>query len=404
MKSLRSFITARSAQIWAMVFTCAAAIGFAGASACSTTPAAAKCDEAKCAAENKCIANEKGETACRLTCDNDTIYGTKPCPTDYFCKTAGTQNYCEKGPKTATWGKICNPIDDVATQCGPGFDCYTRFNADAQGICTKRDCKADTDCLAPSMYCATLNKPSLDGGARPVGETASVCLPRTQCSPCNSDADCPLDQNTPQSCVSDGTAKYCMRQCDNDDTCVQSASCQDKGGSKVCFPSSGSCKGDGTLCAGCVADKDCASGWCVQDPSNYSDERYCAGAADIAPCVYDECTLVRRGNSLLSDGSKDCESGWCLQADSFGAANDAGVASAPGVCAAAPTKEYMRDAGAPVNDAGVPVVASCRGANVPKGSYPFCVRGAGSKSYCVGWQQLPGGGQFWGCYSRARKE
>jgi hypothetical protein len=385
MKSLRSSLPSRRAQIWALVLSGTAAMGFAGASACSTP--AAKCDDSKCAPENKCIADQ-GVTACRLTCDSDTVFGSKPCPADYVCKTGGTQNYCVKGDKVgASWGKTCTP---TANDCGAGFDCYTRFEGDAQGICTKRDCKADTDCLAPVMYCATLNKPSADAGPRPKGETISVCLPRTHCAPCNTDSDCPADQNTPQSCVSDGTAKYCMRQCDADDTCAQSATCQDKGGTKVCFPTSGKCKGDGLLCAPCTVDKDCASGLCTSDPSNYSDEKYCAGEADIAPCVYDECHVKNNGS--------DCESGWCLQNDNAG----------NGVCAAAPTKDRAADAGVRLDDAGAPlppVVASCRGAKVPKGAYPFCIGGAmGSKSYCVSWEQLPGGGQFWGCYSRARKE
>jgi hypothetical protein len=370
------------------LWTGAAAITLGGAilgtGACSTSPAAAKCDDTKCQTDNKCIA-EGAETKCRLTCDNDSTYGTKPCPTGYYCK-QGAQNYCAAdvdGTKRESWGKLCNPTEGDEA-CGAGFSCYARFTGDGQAFCTKRDCKADTDCLSPVFQCATLNKPAPDPKTpRDPGATVNICLPRSNCAPCKVDTDCPKDGTSPQACVSDGAGNYCMRTCESDTGCLTASSCQDKGGQKVCFPISGSCKGDGQLCAPCTIDNDCASKLCVRDPNNLTEERFCAGVAETAKCVYLPC--------LMANGGADCESGKCIQ-----------TSATEGVCAAAPTKDRAADAGV-TPDGSVLPLESCRGTNVPKDAYRFCTEGTAS-AYCISLKELPDqGGLYRACYSRVPK-
>jgi hypothetical protein len=277
--------------------------------------------------------------------------------------------------------------DDV---CGPvpGFKCYGRAPNDAQAFCTKADCKTDADCDFPGYYCATVDKaPNVRERARSFGETVKWCLPRTQCAPCKSDAEC-SDADGPQACIKDNTgASYCMKTCSANGECKRDHACSDKDGQRVCFPIGGACRGDGTICARCSNDDECASKFCLSD--TYTDERSCAAEADTARCEYQRCRVMG-GNPVNSD----CESNKCIP-----------ESASSGICAAAATKE-PRDAGAPDADvdgggadAGVYVAGSCRGTNVPDKAYRLCLELKG-KPYCTGRKDLPGGGSYPGCYSR----
>lgn len=346
-----------SPKAWILAGVVALGVGVVGASACST-PAAATCEDSKCFPGNKCIA-ESGETKCRPTCDSDTVYGSQPCPAGYFCKTGGTQSYCSKGESpNGTVGRPCDSTVPAAESgCGTGLTCYARYKGDGEAFCTKTGCSGDSDCALPYQFCATLDKPAEDAGApRPRGETVKVCLPRTNCAPCMTDADCPADRNTPQACVSDGTAKYCMRTCEGDQSCPSASACQDKEGKNVCFPIGGKCKGTGKFCEPCMFDGDCESKVCFRDGNNYTDEAYCLGTA-------------------------------------------------AGRCPEPPSKDAGTDPDAEVPDAG-PAVDPCAGFTLPPGAQMFCSKGKES-DYCISAKPLnaksPDNGLIGACYTRNTK-
>jgi hypothetical protein len=236
-----------------------------------------------------------------------------------------------------------------------GFACYATGTTDANSFCTQFGCSSDSEC-PPTWWCATQNYgPNATSDKLTYGRTRTVCLPRTaagdptfpnlSCSPCKKDFDC-FSGGTPVSCVPgrDGTsfcAKHCSAnsncpidavcsppwkvcavtgdagQCTGDDGCPQangtfqhcvggtctpecasSADCSGGAdcvnGASVCMPRAGVCVGDGTFCAPCRSDDDCAPkpgslgasvarGYCfIRNQDGL--ERFCSGAANSADC------------------------------------------------------------------------------------------------------------------------
>jgi hypothetical protein len=123
--------------------------------------------------------------------------------------------------------------------------------------------------------------------------TTTVCLPRTYCSPCESNVDCaPLPSGAAQFCVADATggAKYCTSACTRAANCALDAQCvsNDEVGSPVCAPTAGTCKGDGSFCSPCRSDDDCTDGLCLSAP--FSPEKFCSVTSKIA-CVVENDAL-----------------------------------------------------------------------------------------------------------------
>ncbi|MFO0666239.1 MAG: hypothetical protein U0174_19955 [Polyangiaceae bacterium] len=240
---------------------------------------AAGCDSSKCAKDNQCIADAKGEVKCRLTCSEH--LGAKGCGSSQYCNLSAKTPYCadidgkKVTPKPGQWGGRCTPTDgedNAACDGSQGFKCFAESPTDVNSaLCTTFGCKADSECPG-QFYCATVNTaPSAVAADRTYGETRTVCLPRTQCSPCVADADCKSGR-----CVADGNGvKSCMATCDRDSSCPKDAACI--GGVadvNVCYPYATVCKGDGSLCSPCRSDKDCTNGVCYDALPN-STERYC---------------------------------------------------------------------------------------------------------------------------------
>jgi hypothetical protein len=309
---------------------------------CSSSPAAAACDSSKCAAGNACIDDGSGAGAtCHKTCTTQA-----GCPAGYACHQAVSQgtlaSWC-----VADWHVTCRPQDgeqdNPACDTAKGFGCYGTSPTDASSFCTRFQCATDADCLA-GWWCATVNEaPNVTTATATLGQVRSVCLPRTYCSPCASDADCnPTPDGTPQQCVGDAQGNpFCATVCEKnvdcpfDATCLVQATicapaqgqacrvdadCPPAGGvyqhcdgghctpecagdgdcasgsgdaaaaaaaqhcvtRGLCAPRAGTCKGDGGFCSPCRSDADCTTGYCVY--AGNSTERFCSAKATGGTC------------------------------------------------------------------------------------------------------------------------
>jgi len=299
----------------ALGFLALVASAFAGCSAknnATDNPANALCDSSKCAPGNFCISDGK-ETKCRLVCklNPDGTGGNLTCPLNYHCVDGENPYYAQdktqyqKG-SSGLWGASCNPTqgfdNNPACDSNQNFWCYAVAPTDGAAFCTQFDCTDDTDCKG-NYYCAKINSaPNATQTARTVGQTRTACLPRTYCSPCATDIDCPFDQGRRQHCITDNAGgKLCAPECSADSQCNTEALCthSDDANTNVCFPRAGACVGDGSICSPCRSDADCTSGGaCVF--SSYNTEHFCAIPSGV-PCHLDATShLVAQCPSLTN--------------------------------------------------------------------------------------------------------
>ena len=161
------------------------------------------------------------------------------------------------------------------------------FNADIGMSCAITGaCPVDMKCLgvstdSPTAYCSetcSSDKSCPPSFACKASGNDNYCQPRQFCGTCKSDEQCGAGNR----CVTMGDAKFCSKSCNVGKTeCPRFAACQDvaEGGS-ACVHSAGTCAGDGTLCATCAAEDNCAGGaggMCLT--FNSTHEQFCS-----APC------------------------------------------------------------------------------------------------------------------------
>jgi hypothetical protein len=150
-------------------------------------------------------------------------------------------------------------------------------------------------------------------------------LPRSYCSACTVDLDCPPTQEGfQQHCVSDQSGfTFCSAECKTDVNCVHGifegdgsgdqrclSGVQDSTGNvvSVCYPRSGVCVGNHGLCSGCFSDDDCVAsaprqpsdGYCVE--AQYSHELFCT-APSAAPCTIG-CTIDAGASTCPTNDEK----------------------------------------------------------------------------------------------------
>jgi hypothetical protein len=228
---------------------------------------------------------------------DDGTGGQTTCPLNYHCVNA-PKPYCAadavkyQNQGKGLWGTPCVATkgfdNNPACDTDQTFWCYGTAPTDGAAFCTQFQCSSDAECRG-GWWCATINvAPNVLRASRTVGETQTACLPRTYCSPCASDIDCPLDKGRRQHCVADSAgAMFCTPECNADTECNQEAKCveNDDANAHVCVPNAGACVGDGSMCSPCRSDADCATGGaCVS--SSYSTERFCTVPSGV------QCTLV----------------------------------------------------------------------------------------------------------------
>ena len=256
-------------------------------------PPDGECDPAKCAPGNECLSDGKA-TKCRLVCEpsvDHTTGGQAACPTSYTCVGGNPKAFCVPDKVTyaksdkGQWGAACpapggfdrNPACDSEQN----FWCYGTSPFDGAAFCTQFDCADDSDCRG-GWWCATKNTaPNVLTKDRSTGTTRRVCLPRTYCSTCATDVDCPPLKGIRQACVPDSLGgMFCSPECTVDSNCNNEARCAMAGGARVCVPLAGACKTDGALCAPCLSDADCPDGTCATSP--YSTEHFCTVKSKVA--------------------------------------------------------------------------------------------------------------------------
>lgn len=250
------------------------------------------CDDSKCGTGNSCIPFE-GKTECRRTCTSN-VPGQGACPYGYTCSTEGANTFCVKETVTLTrapgqWGAACNPSGGLEANpdcnSAQGFVCHGSSPNDAESYCTREGCTEDRECGA-GFYCGSANlEPNVTTTNRSVGpeNTIRTCLKRTYCAPCKADVDCLPDNGRKQHCVADDDGNgVCSPECDSSKGCNNEAQCIDLTDFKVCFPRSGRCAGDGSLCSACRSDADCKDGACVK--GQYTTEQFCTVKSTVEPC------------------------------------------------------------------------------------------------------------------------
>ena len=243
-----------------IVALAAALVGLSASYGCSSKNNA---DCGPCIAGNECISDGK-TTECRLTCPLDPQTGAGGqtiCPLNFHC-VDGPKPYCAKDALQVAqngkglWGASCSPKDgfdtNPACDTDQNFWCYGASPTDGAAFCTQFDCADDSGCKG-GWFCATVNAaPNVLQAARSVGQTRTVCMPRTYCAPCKTDIDCGLNAGIRQHCVPDsGGTNYCAPECAQDTQGNQEAKCaqSDPAGAKVCTPNAGVCIGDGGFCS-----------------------------------------------------------------------------------------------------------------------------------------------------------
>lgn len=250
------------------------------------------------------------------TRDAECIVGTEcvesrcsiPCTSHFDCRGFGTcaplgaGTYCTKSdpePEGRYYSACPGGPSDCATEAG--FFCLGAGEGDLDAFCTS-DCSSDDDCPT-GFRCGTVGAvPCQDAcgergaptspGCVPrseigegrryhcggLGLLRSVCLPRTFCAPCESDADCLAVPG--QVCARDESGeKICTVACDpRADSCPWGTAAQcgvwdEERGIATCSHRFGSCRGTGKTCEPCIGSEDCPRGFCAV--SSFSGERYC---------------------------------------------------------------------------------------------------------------------------------
>jgi hypothetical protein len=222
-------------------------------------------------------------------------YGT-PCPLgsecdakdDFVCmgngRTGGVVRSPDAGTPTGDVDGYCTKLySNADSDCPTGFSCDSEQTSrlpctDTCGITGK----AGGDCVDASdigdgkrFQCATLTLLS------------NVCVHRSFCSECATDADCLGEPG--QVCAKDSSGqKICTVQCDpagNSCPWGSATSCQVTDtdlGYPTCSHRFGACKGTGKSCEPCVDQKDCPTGFCNEEP--FTGEQYCVDLAANCTC------------------------------------------------------------------------------------------------------------------------
>jgi hypothetical protein len=120
-----------------------------------------------------------------------------------------------------------------------------------------------------------------------LGLVRSVCVKRSFCSTCETDADCLAVPG--QICARDESGeKICTVPCiPSAESCPwgNAARCDvfdDELGIATCSHRFGSCRGEGKGCEPCVNEADCPNGFCAR--SSFTQEQYCIDLTTSCDC------------------------------------------------------------------------------------------------------------------------
>ena len=235
------------------------------------------------------------------------------CRTDDFPRAAG-----QYGSQCLTGTSSC----DTAA----GFRCIGAGDGDVDSYCTKAGCDADGDCPSGlfcsrnrigsrrpcEAACGLTADPTADdcvpvsdiGEGKPFrcgesgGLVLTLCLERSFCAPCESDADCRGQANQVCARGPDGV-KTCTVLCAlGQGSCpwgeaTECAVFDEELGVPTCGHRFGACRGTGQSCEPCTHDGDCPTGFCAK--SDFSGELFCYDQEATCQCATDEEICVGGG-------------------------------------------------------------------------------------------------------------
>lgn len=307
---------------------CALGSGGTSSSSSSSGGPAGPCETSKCFPGNECLPLD-GVTECRKTCSSNDDPATS-CPFNYNCVSTDPANgvppFCvattaltNDGNKlerkdSGQWGFPCQANQgskNPACDSDQGFYCYGTSPTDGNAYCTRYDCESDLECGA-GFACVDINKTPNVGTAKKktIGETQKVCLLRSYCSPCSTDIDCTTVAGRKQHCIVDaGGRGFCTPECTSNQNCNTEAKCvtvqlEDATQSKVCYPRSKVCVGDGKLCSSCLVDTDCGEdGICTH--GQYTTEKFCIKKAPGGDCTKCEKELTSPARKIGCSSKDD---------------------------------------------------------------------------------------------------
>ncbi len=187
----------------------------------------------------------------------------------------------------ATTGPTLNPDIGISCAitgaCPEGLSCIGGATKDSPQVYCSAECSKDAEC--PETFACTKQGVNKDGSDK------NLCTRRGFCAQCATDAQCGAGGR----CVGMGSGKFCSRSCNlGKFECQRFAECKEVAeGGAACVHSSGSCLGDGSLCAACSAADNCATkdggagGMCLT--YNHTKEQFCSapcGTGDSCPSGY----------------------------------------------------------------------------------------------------------------------
>lgn len=229
------------------------------------------------------------------------------------------------GTSCVTSTEACDSTND--------FMCLTRGEGDTESYCTFRGCDSDVECPS-GLFCShnsvgsrppcvtacgiagqpqTANCiPETDiGPGRPYrcsangGVELTVCLKRSFCTSCETDADCRGEANQVCARGPDGN-KTCTLLCTSGlGSCPWGSATQcgvfdQELGVATCAPLFGACRGSGNSCEPCVDDADCPKGFC--SVSSFTGEQFCFDETASCACDEGEESCVGGGCPLTPSG------------------------------------------------------------------------------------------------------
>ncbi len=184
--------------------------------------------------------------------------------------------------------------------CAAGYACVQIRDSDPYAYCTTA-CSTDRQC-PPSYFCGTEQ-----------GDPTRKCLRRELCAPCELNEQCVTEIYPDGVCADDGSGMMaCSKACDPEgETCPPVFACTGAGAEAHCTHKSGSCSGDGTMCAPCQTDPDCAQtagSRCIR--LYFSGEKFCSPPCGAGCPVGSFCASIGGGNSCIPDNMENTCENW----------------------------------------------------------------------------------------------
>lgn len=300
----------------------------AGAASCKKN---SECDQS---VPRHCV-----DSVCRTACTLHEHCGRAGACTGHSQDADGAlATYCEPDGFPRAAGQYGNQCLTGPTDCDldNGFQCIRAGDGDLTSYCTRAGCDDSSQCpsgFACSQHrvgqqrppcadaCGVAGDPRAenciptseigegkafrcaDGG----GLVLHLCMKRSFCFECETDADCRGEPNQVCAKGPDGN-KTCTILCVPEQrSCPWGAATEcalfdDELGKETCGHRFGACAGSGRGCEPCTHDGDCPTGFCAR--SDFSGEQFCYDADAVCECAPGEDMCVGGGCPQAPSGKR----------------------------------------------------------------------------------------------------